>query len=151
MTTKNLVFASDHAGAPLKEKLKEHVQGRGFVFLDVGVHGCESCDYPIYAKALAREVLAGKGLGVLICGTGLGMSMTANRFPGIRAALCLNEYMARMARQHNDSNVLCLGDRVVGVDLAVSILDVFLGTPFEGGRHARRVALIEPDQTVPTL
>ena len=138
-----LVFGSDHAGFHLKQTLTEHLQGRGFEIVDVGTHALNSCDYPVIAAKLAEKVLAGNALGVLICGSGIGVSITANRFPGIRAALCTNEYMARMSRMHNDANVLCLGERIIGVDLAKGILDAFLQTSFEGDRHLRRVQLID--------
>ena len=138
-----LVFGSDHAGFHLKQTLTEHLQGRGFEIVDVGTHTLDSCDYPAIAAKLAEKVLAEKALGVLICGSGIGVSMTANRFHGIRAALCTNEYMARMSRMHNDANVLCLGERIIGVDLAKGILDAFLATSFEGDRHLRRINLID--------
>ncbi len=138
-----LVFGSDHAGYHLKNTLTAHLQGRGFEIVDVGTHSLESCDYPVIAARLAEKVLAENALGVLICGSGIGVSITANRFQGIRAALCTNEYMARMSRMHNDANVLCLGERIIGVDLAKGILDAFLATPFEGERHLRRVNLID--------
>ena len=137
-----IVFGSDHAGFGLKNILKEHLAGRGDA-IDVGAHSLDSCDYPHFAGELAREVLARKALGILICGSGIGVSITANRFAGIRAALCANEYMARMSRMHNDANVLCMGERIIGVDLAKAITDAFLNTPFEGGRHQRRIDLID--------
>jgi ribose 5-phosphate isomerase B len=139
---RTIVFGSDHAGFGLKNILKEHLGG-SYEIVDVGAHSLESCDYPHFAAELAREVLARKTLGILLCGSGIGVSITANRFAGIRAALCANEYMARMSRMHNDANVLCLGERIIGVDLAKAIADAFLGTPFEGGRHQRRVDLID--------
>lgn len=102
-----------------------------------------STDYPLFAKEVCLAVQKGEAQrGILICGTGIGMSITANKFKGIRAALCLNEYMARMSRKHNDANVLCLGDRILGDDLALAIVEVWLNTDFEGGRHERRVRLI---------
>ena len=143
-----IVFGSDHAGLGLKNILMEHLAGRCEA-VDVGTHSLESCDYPLIAGKLAGEVLARGALGILICGSGIGVSITANRFPGIRAALCANEYMARMSRMHNDANVLCLGERIIGVDLAKAIVDAFLNTPFEGGRHQRRVDLIDAQNTQP--
>ena len=114
------------------------------IAIDVGTHDTESTDYPIYALRVARLVASGEAdLGVLICGTGIGMSIAASRVAGIRAALCTSEYMARMARAHNDANVLCLGGRVVGPGQALAILQAFLETGFQGGRHARRLRLIE--------
>lgn len=145
-----IVFGSDHAGLTLKSVLVEHLRGR-FTTHDVGTHTLDSCDYPEIAVRLATEVLTRGALGILICGSGIGMSITANRFAGIRAALCANEYMARMSRMHNDANVLCLGERILGVDLAKAITDAFLDTRFEGGRHQRRVDLIDrqPPSTQP--
>jgi ribose 5-phosphate isomerase B len=137
-----IIFGSDHAGLGLKNVLMEHLRGR-FETRDVGTHTLESCDYPEIAVRLATEVLTQGATGILICGSGIGMSITANRFAGIRAALCANEYMARMSRLHNDANVLCLGERIIGVDLAKAITDAFLDTRFEGGRHQRRVDLID--------
>lgn len=139
---RTIVFGSDHAGFGLKNILKEHLNGRCEV-VDVGAYSLDSCDYPHVAGKLAQEVLTRKAQGILICGSGIGVSITANRFTGIRAALCANEYMARMSRMHNDANVLCLGERIIGVDLAKAIADAFLDTPFEGGRHQRRIDLID--------
>lgn len=137
-----IVFGSDHAGFGLKNVLMEHLSGR-FEIIDVGVHSLESCDYPVMAGKLAVEVLRIKAMGILICGSGIGVSITANRFEGIRAALCTNEYMARMSRMHNDANVLCMGERILGIDLAKAITDAFLDTEFEAGRHQRRLDLID--------
>jgi ribose 5-phosphate isomerase B len=139
---RTIVFGSDHAGFGLKNILMEHLAGR-FETIDVGTHSLESCDYPNIAGKLAEEVLKLEATGILICGSGIGVSITANRFEGIRAALCANEYMARMSRMHNNANVLCMGERIIGVDLAKAIADAFLDTEFEGGRHQRRVDLID--------
>ena len=139
---RTVVFGSDHAGFGLKNILMEHLKDRCQA-VDVGTHSLDSCDYPLVAGDLARDVLARQAVGILICGSGIGVSMAANRFPGIRAALCANEYMARMSRMHNDANVLCMGERIIGVDLAKAIADAFLATGFEGGRHQRRVDLID--------
>lgn len=139
---RTIVFGSDHAGFGLKNILMEHLKDRCQA-VDVGTHSLDSCDYPLIAGNLAREVLNRQALGILICGSGIGVSMAANRFSGIRAALCANEYMARMSRMHNDANVLCMGERIIGVDLAKAITDAFLATDFEGGRHQRRVDLID--------
>jgi len=144
VSQKTIVVGSDHAGFSFKEALKKLLQDKGLKVRDVGPENTESCDYPVYAKKLCKVVLAENIPGVLVCGTGIGMSMTANRFPGIRAAVCATEYQCRMARKHNDANVLCLGERVTGPGLAAGILDAFLETSFEGGRHKRRVDLIEP-------
>ncbi|ACV68143.1 ribose 5-phosphate isomerase B [Desulfohalobium retbaense] len=138
-----IVFGSDHAGLPLKSALLEILQQQGIATEDQGTHTFDSCDYPVLASEVCQRIQQTRGLGVLVCGSGLGMSMVANRYQGIRAALCTNEYLARMARLHNNANILCLGDRVLGIDLAQSILETFLNTPFEGGRHQRRVDLID--------
>jgi ribose 5-phosphate isomerase B len=139
-----LAIGSDHAGLALKQKLLEHLANAGHQLHDVGTHSTDSTDYPNYAKAVAMQVADGEAdLGVLVCGTGQGMAMTANQVAGIRAAVCADTFSAHATREHNDANVLCIGDRVVGAGLAVEILDAFLGAQFEGGRHARRVALIE--------
>ncbi|HKK34442.1 MAG TPA: ribose 5-phosphate isomerase B [Desulfomicrobiaceae bacterium] len=143
MTRPTIIFASDHAGYPLKELLKSHVQERGYTVEDLGTHSLQSTDYPVHAKELCARVLETGGPGILICGTGIGVSITANRIPGIRAALCGNEFMARMSRMHNNANVLCMGDRVVGPGLARSITDTFLDADFEGDRHLRRINMID--------
>ncbi|RLJ69793.1 ribose 5-phosphate isomerase B [Hydrogenivirga caldilitoris] len=138
-----IALGSDHAGFPLKEKIKEFLLEKGHEVVDFGTTSVESTHYPLFAKEVSLAVQNGKAdRGILVCGTGIGMSITANKFKGIRAALCMNEYMARMSRLHNDANVLCLGDRVVGEDLALAIVETWLETPFEGGRHAKRVELI---------
>ncbi|NLW82587.1 MAG: ribose 5-phosphate isomerase B [Desulfovibrionales bacterium] len=137
-----IIFGADHAGLGLKRILMDHVSGQ-FEVVDAGTHSQESCDYPRIAEKLVAEVLSRNSRGVLICGSGIGMSMAANRFAGIRAALCTNEYMARMSRMHNNANVLCLGERIIGVDLAKAILDAFLTAEFQEGRHQRRVDLMD--------
>ncbi len=138
-----VAVGSDHAGYRLKEKIKARLLDLGHEVLDMGTDSEKSTHYPLFARDVSLAIQEGKAeRGVLICGTGIGMSITANKFRGIRAALCCNEYMARMSRLHNDSNVLCLGGRVVGEDLALSILEVWLETPFSGGRHEERVELI---------
>ncbi|WP_243366857.1 ribose 5-phosphate isomerase B [Fundidesulfovibrio soli] len=138
-----VIFGSDHAGFALKEQLKAFASKLGVQVVDVGCDSLQSCDYPLFAEKLCSRVLADKCLGVLICGTGLGMSMAANRRAGIRAALCANEYMARMTRLHNNANVLCLGERWMGAGLAESVLETFIKTEFEGGRHQRRIDLFD--------
>jgi ribose 5-phosphate isomerase B len=136
-------IASDHAGFSLKEILRADLSARGLRVEDIGPSSAEVCDYPLPAHALCAEVTANGGRGILICGTGIGMCMAANRHRGIRAALCTEDYAARACRAHNDANVLCLGARVTAPHLAAELADIFLRTEFEGGRHARRVALIE--------
>jgi len=139
-----ILIGSDHAGFSLKTFLKEVMEQDGLPVVDVGCAADISCDYPDYARLLCERLQSGEApRGVLICGTGLGMSMAANRFRGIRAALCTSEYQARMSRAHNDANVLIIGGRVTGVEMALSILRTWLETSFEGGRHQRRIDRIE--------
>lgn len=132
-------LASDHAGLDLKEALVRHLKGLGYDVVDNGTDSRDSCDYPVFAHKLCHAVEREGSLGILICGTGLGMSMAANRHMGIRAALCTTELHARMSRCHNDANVLCLGARVTGEALALAIVNVFLDSAFEGGRHQQRL------------
>jgi len=121
------------------------LHGLGHEVIDLGTHGQAPVDYPDFAHALAARLLAGDGeRGVLACGTGIGVSIAANRHPGVRAALCHDALTAEMARRHNDANVLCLGGRTIGPAVALQALEIFLATPFDGGRHAGRVAAIEP-------
>ncbi len=141
--SKHVHIASDHAGLALKNLLVEQLSGLDFVVKDHGTSSLQSCDYPIYAQALCRAVLEDGNPGILICGSGLGMSIMANRFKGIRAVVCTNEFMAGVARLHNNANVLCLGSRVLGTDLALSITKTFLAGDFEGGRHQRRIDLLD--------
>lgn len=140
MENKRIVMGSDHAGYNLKLKVKAHLEARGFEVMDVGTHTTDSCNYTIYADALCKAIAAGEAdLGILVCGTGVGMSMAANKHKGIRAACCENTFSARMTRMHNDANVLCIGERVMGYGLACDMADLFVDTPFEGGRHQARV------------
>ena len=135
-----IVIGSDHGGFHLKEVLKQHMAERGIEVTDAGAYTEESCDYPDIALKVCREITAGNSeRGVLVCGTGIGMSMAANKVKGIRAALCGDGVSAAMGREHNDANVICLGERVLGAGLAVRILDAWLDTEFAGGRHERRV------------
>jgi ribose 5-phosphate isomerase B len=138
-----LRIASDHAGFALKTTVIEHLVKQGRTVQDHGAYDTLSCDYPMYAQTLCKAVLEYGDLGILICGSGLGMSMMANRFRGIRAAVCANEFLAAAARRHTDANVLCLGERVVGAGLALSIVDAFLHNAFEGGRHQNRIAMLD--------
>ncbi len=149
----DLVIGCDHAGFDLKEICRDHLDRSGLHrVVDLGVHSTESCDYPLIAHQVAGAVSAGKyPFGILVCGSGLGMSIAANRHRGVRAALCHNLFSARMCRRHNDANVLALGGRVTGVDVALEIVDTFLDTAFEGGRHQRRVDQIEPEDESPEL
>lgn len=140
MENKRIIMGSDHAGYNLKLKVKAHLEARGFEVVDVGTNTSESCNYTVYADALCQAIAAGEAdLGILVCGTGIGMSMAANKHKGIRAACCENTFSARMTRMHNDANVLCFGERVIGYGLACDMVDLFVDTPFEGGRHQARV------------
>lgn len=143
--------ASDHAGLELKQWVVEHLRQSGHTVVDLGPASNDSVDYPDFAQKVAQAVRDGQvDRGVLVCGTGVGMSMSANRVPSIRAALCTDEFTARMTRAHNDANVLCLGQRVIGVGVALGIVDAFMSTPFEGGRHAQRVQKMSALETCPT-
>ena len=140
MENKRIIMGSDHAGYNLKLKVKAHLESRGFEVTDVGTNTPESCNYTVYADALCQAIAAGEAdLGILVCGTGIGMSIAANKHKGIRAACCENTFSARMTRMHNDANVLCFGERVMGYGLACDMVDLFVDTPFEGGRHQARV------------
>lgn len=142
-----LIIAADHAGFELKANIVDFLKQNGHAPTDLGANSRDSCDYPLKAQELCRQVLRTGRLGILICGTGQGMAMAANRFAGIRAALCVNEYLARAAREHNDANVLCLGSRVLGTELARSIVQAFLSAEFEGQRHQRRIEQIDQPRT----
>lgn len=138
-----IALGADHAGFELKEKIREHLVKRGLTVRDFGTDSGESVDYPDYAQAVGEEVAAGKAeRGILVCGTGIGMSMAANKVPGIRAANARSEMDAQLSREHNDANVLTLGGRVLDVRTALSIVDRWLNTSFAGGRHGRRVEKI---------
>ena len=138
-----IAIGSDHGGYALKQQLMKHLTDLGLEYKDYGTYSEDSCDYPIYAEAVARAVAGGEAeRGILICGTGIGMSMAANKIHGIRCALCGDCYSAELTRRHNDANILALGARVLGEGLAEKIMDTFLTTEFEGGRHARRIGLI---------
>jgi len=139
-----LAIASDHAGFELKRELLELLSHRKVTVHDVGTFSADAVDYPDFAIEVAKAVAAGVAdVGVLVCGTGIGMSIVANKFKGVRAALCHTEFEARMSRAHNDANILCLGSRVTGAGLARVVLEAFLNTKFEGGRHERRVQKIK--------
>jgi ribose 5-phosphate isomerase B len=139
-----IAIGSDHAGLELKQQLVKELEQRGIKLRDYGTTSSASCDYPDFAHELARAIERGEQqLGLLVCGTGVGMSIAANRHRGVRAVVCSEPFSARMARQHNDANVLCIGARVLGIGTALDIIDAFLGAQFEGGRHAGRVQKIE--------
>ena len=136
-------IASDHAGYDMKEAIKNYFDANGISYRDFGTDGTESVDYPVYAKKVCASIQTGESeFGVLVCGTGIGMAIAANKHRNIRAACCHEAYSAKMARLHNDANVLTLGSRVVGTGLAVETLKQFLSTDFEGGRHSGRVDMI---------
>ena len=137
---KKITIGSDHAGYALKIKIIAHLKELGWDVIDVGTDSEASCDYPVFADAVCKNVQNGTTkLGILICGTGIGMSMAANKHRGIRAAACSDVFSARLTRAHNDANVLCFGERVVGYGVACDLVDAFLSTEFEGGKHQRRV------------
>lgn len=137
-----IVVGSDHAGFRLKEHLKERLAAWGHDVEDVGTHSTESCDYPVFGTAVGERVVAlgGEARGLCVCGSGIGISIAANKVAGVRAALVQEPTAAKLSRQHNDANVICFGERLIGVSVAEEALRVWLETPFEGGRHARRVA-----------
>ncbi len=138
-----IVIGSDHGGYALKEFLKTHLTEKGMDYLDIGCEG-ESCDYPDYAKEAAKRIAAGEcEKGILCCGTGIGISIAANKCPGIRAALVSEPVSARLAKEHNNANILCFGGRVTGNALAAACVDAWLEAEFQGGRHAVRVDKIE--------
>ena len=142
---KKIYIGADSAGYPLKEELKLHLAEQGYEVVDCGTDSTASCHYPEFASKVCRGVLSDLqgSFGILVCGTGIGMSMCANKHRGIRAAVCSDTFSAKMTRRHNDANVLCLGARVIGSCLATDIVDIFLENDFEGGRHKIRVDMME--------
>lgn len=135
-----IAIGSDHGGVKLKTRVIKYLNEQGIEVKDFGTKGTAPVDYPDYGQAVAEAVASGEcERGIVICGTGIGISISANKVPGIRAALCTNSFMARMSREHNNSNVLALGERVIGEDLAIDIISTWLGAEFAGGRHANRV------------
>ena len=144
-----LIIGSDHGGLLLKEKVKEYLTSKGYDIEDVGTYTAPSCDYPVIADKVCQKVLAdSSNLGILVCGTGIGMSIYANKVKGIRASHCTDTFSARLTRQHNDSNVLCLGERITGFGLALDIVTEWLNASFEGGRHQKRVDMINELDTM---
>ncbi|MCB2128539.1 MAG: ribose 5-phosphate isomerase B [Rhodobacteraceae bacterium] len=140
---KRLVLSSDHAAIPLRQTIAAHAAAKGWEVVDIGPTTAESTHYPDHGAAAARRVASGDcALGIILCGTGQGIMMAANKVRGIRCGVCTDTFSARMIRQHNDANMLSLGARVVGEGLALDIVDAFLGAEFEGGRHATRVDMI---------
>lgn len=141
---KKIYIGADSAGYFMKEELAGYIKGKGYEVIDCGADSAESSHYPEFASAVSKSVqkdLEGS-FGILVCGTGIGMSMTANKYKGIRAAVCGDTFSAKMTRMHNDANVLCIGARVIGIGLAKDIVDLFLSSEFEGGRHEIRVNMI---------
>lgn len=140
-----IVLSSDHAAIPLRQTIASHLAQRGFDAHDIGPQTTQSTDYPMHGQAAAQHIIDGHSdLGILLCGTGQGIMMAANKVPGIRCGVCADVFSARMIRAHNDANMLSLGARVIGEGLALEIVDAFVDAQFEGDRHARRVAMIEP-------
>lgn len=138
-----IALGCDHGGFPLMQEIKAHLDELGLEYKDFGTYSEESCDYPVYAEKAAKAVASGEcDRGILVCGTGIGISIAANKIKGIRAALCSDCFSAEMTRRHNDANMLALGGRVLGAGLALKIVDTFLATGFDGGRHQRRIDLI---------
>ncbi len=144
MSEKRIIIGCDHGGLNLKNKVVEHLKEIGYEVEDVGTYTSDSVDYPIYAKKVAHAVADGKyEKGIIICGTGIGVSIVANKVKGIRASLCGDTFSAKATRQHNNSNILCMGERVIGAGLALDIVDIWLTTEYEGGRHQRRIDMME--------
>ena len=138
-----IAMGADHGGFSLKETIKQHLKEQGHEGLDLGTYDTASCHYPVYAEKVARAVAAGQAeRGILVCGTGIGMSIAANKIPGIRAAAVSDCFTAQATREHNDANILCLGERTVGPGLAMRIVDTYLAAQFQGGRHQTRLDMI---------
>ena len=139
-----IALGCDHGGLDIKNAIIEDLKKKGIEFIDLGTNTTDSVDYPVYAKAVCAEVLSGRcEKGILCCGTGIGMSIAANKVKGIRAAVLSDSFSAEMTRKHNNSNVLCLGGRVIDSEKAVELANIFISTEFEGGRHEKRVAMLE--------
>ena len=139
----NIAIGNDHSAVEMKNEIKAFLESKGHEVIDEGTNSTESCDYPVYGEKVGRAVVNGEAdLGIAICGTGLGISLAANKVKGVRACVCSEPYTAKMSRLHNNCNVLCFGARVIGVELAKMIVDEWLKTEFEGGRHQRRVDMI---------
>ena len=135
-----IVLANDHSAVDMKKEILAHLEEKGYQVIDIGTNSPESCDYPVFGERAGKMVASGEAdLGILICGTGVGISLAANKVKGIRAAACSDYFSAKYTRAHNDANCLCLGARVVGSGLAEELVDVFLHTEFEGGRHQTRI------------
>lgn len=139
-----IAIGCDHGGYEIKEAIKAYLQEKNIPFIDFGTNSTESVDYPVYAKKVCKSIQIGEStLGILCCGTGIGMSMVANKQKGIRAAVLNEEFSAEATRRHNDANVLCLGGRVINGEKAVKLTEIFINTPFDGGRHTKRIEQFE--------
>lgn len=148
MTNKRIVLSSDHAAIDMRQTIADHITALGYEAVDIGPTTPESTPYPEHGEAAARRVASGDcALGIILCGTGQGIMMAANKVKGVRCGVCSDAFSARMIRQHNDANMLALGARVIGDALALDIVDAFLGADFEGGRHATRVDMIKALET----
>lgn len=144
MENLKIVIGSDHGGYNYKNKIIDYLKNNNIDYIDVGTYSEEACDYPLIAQKAAEKIVSGEAeKGILICGTGIGMSIAANKFKGIRAAHCTDTFSTKASRAHNNSNILCIGERITGECIALDIVDVWLKTKFEGGRHQRRVDMIE--------
>ena len=141
-----IAIGSDHGGFNLKGKITKFLEEHGHEVKDFGTYSTESCDYPVYAKAVAKSVASGEyEKGIIVCGSGIGVSIAANKVKGVRAALCHESHSAMLSRLHNNANVLCLGERITGESLAIDIVDVWLKSEYEGGRHQRRIDMLDEE------
>ncbi len=141
-----IAVGSDHGGFNLKNKIIKFLEEKGHEVKDYGTYSTDSCDYPVYAKAVAKSVASGENeKGIIVCGSGIGVSIAANKVKGVRAALCHESHSAMLSRLHNNANVLCLGERITGESLALDIVDVWLKSEYEGGRHQRRIDMLDED------
>ena len=139
-----IAIGNDHSAVELKNHIKKYIEDKGYEVINYGTDSTESCDYPRYGKIVADAIVKGEcDLGILICGTGIGISLAANKVKGIRAAVCSEPYSARLTRQHNNANIISIGSMVVGEGLALNLVETFLSTSFEGGRHARRLEMVD--------
>lgn len=143
MTDKNIIMGSDHAGYELKEKIKNYLSEEGYIIQDIGVYSSEPSDYPVIAKQAAIETVKQQSRAILICGSGIGMSIAANKVKGIRAVVCSDTTSAKLSRQHNNTNILCFGSRIIGENSAKDICKIWLETEFQGGRHKTRIDMLE--------
>ena len=141
-----IAIGSDHGGFNLKNKIIKHLEEKSYEVKDYGTYSTDSCDYPVYAKAVAKSVASGENeKGILVCGSGIGVSIAANKVKGVRAALCHESHSAMLSRLHNNANVLCLGERITGESLALDIVDVWLKSEYEGGRHQKRIDMLDEE------